>query len=156
MMGHRAQLEYTGAAGSGNIAACPVGATPQRPRDERQWNVDQTKWLDQLSAIEQRELCAWSYSFVDLRLAPPRPHGFSAMDSAGSPDDRRSWAIRTLNWHECLRKLPRCDVPIGKVIPCVEAVQRVTSFLSNQPAECKALWSCVWGFELREMLSPAP
>lgn len=39
MIGHRTQIEYTGTAGSGNIAACPAGSNPERPRDERQWNV---------------------------------------------------------------------------------------------------------------------
>lgn len=39
VLGHRVQIEYTGAVGSGHIVGCPVGTSPVSPRDERHWNI---------------------------------------------------------------------------------------------------------------------
>lgn len=114
----------------------------------------ESKGLKELSTLERRELCTWSYSFIDSRLAPPNSRGFLAQDPNGKPDSSRGWSIRTLNWKECVDHFPTCDVPLGNVIPCVEAVQRVTPFLANQPAGCDALRTCIWGFELERVDAP--
>lgn len=69
---------------------------------------------------------------ADQRLAPPRPHGIFALDANGSPNETRGWSIRTLNWSECVPEFPRCNVLLGEVVPCVEAVQRVAPFLAEE------------------------
>ena len=106
------------------------------------------KKLIELTNGERRELCVWNWMYISRWLMPPSMRGMSPRHDGGSSPEV-TWGFRTLNWPECVKHFPRCDVPLGQVVPCIEALQRVTPFIEDQVPACQTMAKCIWGFEIR-------